>query len=142
MDILIALAVVVGIIVVSVGLSFGVGGIVNLCFTVAENKRKKAHPQLWSWFAEIDNTMRKEVNYHNDNITPLKRQIDAILANWSYYSADTRSQKEKELEELRKELEIHEAVYCAMSAETQKIRDKIHNYVEENDLEWARQWGW
>lgn len=139
MESIIVLAIVIG---GSIGLGFAISGIMNFCIDRKEAKRKKAHPQLWVWFDEIEETQTSEVHYHNDNITPLKKQIDVILANWNYYTTTTKSQKEKELEELRKELELHETVYRAMCAETQKIRDKIHNYVETNDLEWARKWGW
>lgn len=127
-----------GSILFAVAISEGI----NLCYDITEKKRKRAHPQLWVWFDEINETQSAEVHYHNDNITPIRRKIDGILANWNYYPAETKSQKEIELEELRKQMEVHTAVYKTMCAETQKIRDKIHNYVEANDLKWARNWGW
>ena len=36
------LLILLGIIVVSVGLSLGISGIINLCYDVTEDKRKKA----------------------------------------------------------------------------------------------------
>lgn len=126
----------------SVALALAISSFISLCYDVTEKKRKKAHPQLWVWFDEINETQSAEVHYHNDNITPLRNQIDRILANWNYYPTETKSQKEEELETLRKRMEAHMIVYKTMCAETQKIRDKIHNYVETNDLKWARDWGW
>ena len=116
--------------------------IVNAIQDRIEAKRKKAHPHLWMLFDECDKAGSAECHYHNDNIAPLKRKIDNIIKNWNYYTAETKSQKEQELENLRKQLETHELVYSMMCAETQDIRDKIHNYVAQHDLKWAKKWGW
>lgn len=137
-----ALLVFVGVITIPILLGLFVGWLWEHLANVREKNYQKAHPQLWVWFDEVDDNVCAEVHYHNDNITPLKKQIDSILAQWNYYTAETKSQKENELEDLRNKLEIHEIIYQSMCAETQKIRDKIHTYVEENNLEWARKWGW
>ena len=142
MDILIALVIVIGIIAISVGLSFGISGIINLCVKMTENKRKKAHPQLWSWFDECDDAGQEECRWHNAQIAPLKKKIDAVLREWDYYTAETKLQKEEELENLRKAIESADKVYIEMHNKTEAIRSKIHDYVEEHDLEWARHWGW
>lgn len=142
MDILIALAIVVGIIAVSVSLSFGIGDIVNLCVKTIEDKRKKAHPQLWHWFDECNEAVQEECRWHNAQIAPLKKKIDTILREWNYYTAEAKLQKEEELENLRKAIESADKVYVKMHNKTEVIRSKIHNYVEEHDLEWARYWGW
>ena len=136
------LLVLLGIIVVSVGLSLGISGIINLCYDVTEDKRKKAHPQLWVWFDECNEAGQEECRWHNAQIAPLKNKVDAILREWNYYSAETKSQKEIELENLRKAIESADAVYREMHHKTEAIRSKIHDYVEEHDLEWARHWGW
>ena len=131
-----------GIIVVSVGLSLGISGIINLCYDVTEDTRKKAHPQLWVWFDECNEAGQEECRWHNAQIAPLKNKVDAILREWNYYSAETKSQKEIELENLRKAIESADVVYREMHNKTEAIRSKIHDYVEEHDLEWARHWGW
>ena len=136
------LLVLLGIIVVSVGLSLGIGGIINLCYDVTEDKRKRAHPQLWVWFDECNEAGQEECRWHNAQIAPLKNKVDAILREWNYYSAETKSQKEIELENLRKAIESADVVYREMHNKTEAIRSKIHDYVEEHDLEWARHWGW
>lgn len=136
------LLVLLGIIVVSVGLSLGISGIINLCYEVTEDKRKKAHPQLWVWFDECNEAGHEECRWHNAQIAPLKNKVDAILREWNYYSAETKSQKEIELENLRKAIESADVVYREMHNKTEAIRSKIHDYVEEHDLDWARHWGW
>lgn len=131
-----------GIIVVSVGLSLAISGIINLCYNLTEEKRKKAHPQLWVWFDECNDAGQEECRWHNAQIAPLKNKIDAILREWDYYTAETKVQKEEELENLRKAIESADKVYIEMHNKTEAIRSKIHDYVEEHDLEWARHWGW
>lgn len=137
-----AVLIFLGIIVVSVGLSLAISGIINLCYNLTEEKRKKAHPQLWVWFDECNDAGQEECRWHNAKIAPLKNKIDAILREWDYYTAETKLQKEEELENLRKAIEVADVVYCEMHNKTETIRSKIHDYVEEHDLEWARHWGW
>ena len=136
------LLVLLGIIVVSVGLSLGISGIINLCYDVTEDRRKKAHPQLWVWFDECNEAGQEECRWHNAQIAPLKNKVDAILREWDYYTAETKLKKEEELENLRKAIESADVVYREMHNKTEAIRSKIHDYVEEHDLDWARHWGW
>ncbi len=131
-----------GIIVVAVGLSLAISGTINLCRSLIEEERKKTHPQLWSWFDECDDAEQEECRWHNAQIAPLKKKVDAILREWDYYTAETKLQKEEELENLRKAIEVADVVYREMHNKTEVIRSKIHDYVEEHDLEWARHWGW
>lgn len=131
-----------GIIVVSVGLSLAISGTINLCYNLTEEKRKKAHPQLWVWFDKCNDAGREECRWHNAQIAPLKNKVDAILREWDYYTTETKLQKEEELENLRKAIESADKVYIEMHNKTEAIRSKIHDYVEEHDLEWARHWGW
>lgn len=139
MEAIIILAIIIG---GSVALGLAVSAIIEWCYDLTEAKRKKAHPDLWAWFDECDKAGMAECYYYNDNIAPLKKKIDSIIENWNYYTADTKSQKKRELENLCQQLEAHDVIYSAMCAETYKIRDKIHNYVEQHDLDWARHWGW
>lgn len=134
--------VLLGIIVVSVGLSLAISGTINLCCDYTEKKRKKAHPQLWVWFDECNEAGQEECRWYNAQIAPLKSKVDAILREWDYYSAETKFQKEEELENLRKAIESANVVYCEMHYKTETIRSTIHDYVEKHDLEWARHWGW
>lgn len=126
----------------SVGLAFAICGIINWRMDRTEAKRKQAHPDLWVWFDECEEAGAEECRWYNAQIAPLKNKVDAILREWDYYSADTKSKKEEELENLRKAIESANEVYIVMRNKTEAIRTKIHNYVEENGLEWAKEWGW
>ena len=84
----------------------------------------------------------EESRWYNAMVAPLKSKVDAILREWDYYSADTKSKKEEELENLRKAIESANEVHIVMHNKTEEIRSKIHDYVEQHDLKWARSWGW
>lgn len=142
MDLLIGIVIMIGIIVVSVGISFAIGGIITIHNSLIDEKRRQTHPQLWLWFEECNEACKQEGMWYNSQIAPLKQKIDIILDKWDYYSAEKRHQKEEELENLRKCIEIADIVYTEMCNKTQEIRSKIHTYVDEHDLEWARHSGW
>lgn len=126
----------------SVLLSIGITELIELGHKAVEKKRKKAHPQLWDWIDECHEAGVEECRWYNAQVAPLKNKVDAILREWDYYSADTKSKKEEELENLRKAIESTNAVYYEMNNKTETIRSKIHDYVEQHDLKWARSWGW
>ena len=139
MEAFIAVIILIGI---SVALSWAITSFFNLCHDLIEKKRKKAHPELWVWIAECHDAGAEECRWYNAQVAPLKNKVDAILREWDYYSTDTKSKKEEELENLRKAIEGAKAVYYEMNNKTEAIRSKIHDYVEQHDLKWARSWGW
>ena len=109
---------------------------------IKEARRKKAHPQLWDWFNECDTLSIESVNWYNREIAPLKREIDRLLRDLDYLPKEQRAKREEELESLRVRVHDAKTVNDTMNRKTQDVRDKIHKYVEDNDLEWARKWGW
>lgn len=133
--------------VVSAIAIFILGGVIVWFITskvmdIKEARRKKAHPQLWDWFDECDALSIERVNWHNKEIAPLKREIDRLLKDLDYLPREQRAKREEELERLRVRVHVAKTVNDTMNRRTQDIRDKIHKYVEDNDLEWARKWGW
>lgn len=126
----------------SILLSIGITELIELGRKTVEKKRKKAHPQLWSWMDECYEAGAEECRWYNAQVAPLKNKVDAILREWDYYTTDTKNKKMEELENLRKAIESAMEVYNEMCANTQALRDTIHNYVERHDLKWARSWGW
>lgn len=105
-------------------------------------KRRKAHPDLYRWFDEADEKGSECIRWHNREIAPRKRQIDAILRDWDYYTAEERAQKEKELEELRNRIYLANITDRTLEEEREAICNKIRKYVADNNLEWAKKWGW
>ena len=137
-----AILVVLLIVAFVAGIAFATDRLISWGYDRAERKRKEAHPQLWKWMEECNEKGTEESRWYNAMVAPLKSKVDAILREWNYYSTDTKSQKEEELENLRKAIESADVVYREMHNKTEAIRSKIHDYVEEHDLEWARHWGW
>lgn len=130
------------IVAIVAGIAFATDKLISWGYDRAEKKRKAEHPQLWKWMEECNEKGAEENRWYNAMVAPLKSKIDAILREWDYYSTETRVQKTEELENLRLAVEDAMEVYNEMCADTQTLRDAIHDYVEEHDLEWARHWGW
>ena len=105
-------------------------------------ERKREHPELYRLFDEVDEKCSECCHWHNENIVPLKKEIDKILADWNYYTDARREQKEAELKRLREELQVAEAMDNVLESELVELREKTKDYVKTHDLEWAKKWGW
>ena len=105
-------------------------------------KRKAEHPQLYLWFDECEEAGRQSCIWYNEQIAPLKREVDAILKEIDYYPAEQRAEKEAELEELRKRIYVAQAIKRSLEEKVEEVRAKIKKYVADNNLEWAKKWGW
>ena len=105
-------------------------------------KRRQAHPQLYLWFDECEEAGRQSCMWYNEQIAPLKREVDAILKDIDYYPAEQRAEKEEELEELRKRIYVAQAIKRSLEEKVEEVKTKIKKYVADNNLEWAKKWGW
>lgn len=105
-------------------------------------KRRREHPELYKLFDAIEKKGTEYGTIHNTEITSRKNQIDTILRNWNYYPLAVREQKERELEELRQEIETTKATLKIIADEKIELREQIHNYVEQHNLKWAKRMGW
>ena len=112
---------------------------------IADNKdaeRRREHPELYRLFDEVNEKCGECCRWHNENITPLKKEIDKILADWNYYTDARREQKEAELKRLREQLQVAQTIDNVLESELVELREKTRDYVKTHDLEWARKWGW
>ena len=105
-------------------------------------KRKREHPELYRLFDEVNEKCSECCHWHNENIAPLKKEIDRILADWNYYTDARREQKEAELKKLREQLQVAQTIDNVLESELVELREKTRDYVKAHDLEWARKWGW
>lgn len=105
-------------------------------------KRRAEHPQLYLWFDECEEAGRQSCMWYNEQIAPLKRKVDTILKEIDYYPAEQRAEKEAELEELRKRIFAAQAIKKTLEEKVEEVRIKIKKYVADNNLEWAKKWGW
>lgn len=111
-------------------------------FDKREAKREAEHPALFKMFEEIDEKNSESIHWHNEQISPKKRQVDYILREMPYYTTEVRTQKEQELESLRCAIHVATVIYNNKDAEIKELRKSIHEYVEEHDLAWAKERGW
>ena len=139
---LISIAIILGIIVVAALLSWGTCQILVWNAGRVEQKRKAAHSHLWELFDEVSSKSKEAAQQYNRNVAPLKKQIKYILDRLPYWPAEIREAKEEEAENLRLRLYGAELTYNILEAELEEIRKEIREYVSDNDLEWARKWGW
>lgn len=139
---LISIAFILGIIAVMVLLTWGICQILVWNANRVEQKRKTAHPHLWELFDEVSSKSKEATQQYNRNVAPLKKQIKYILDRLPYWPAEIREAKEEEAENLRLRLYGAELSYNILEAELEEIRKEIREYVSDNDLEWARNWGW
>lgn len=110
--------------------------------TKREAKRKAEHPQLYQLFNQVDTKSTESVRWYNKEIAPRKREIDAILKEWDYYTADTKRTKERELEELREGIELATVTKKIIDNELRDLQEQVREYIDRNNVKWAKSWGW
>ena len=137
-----SLAVVVGVVAVVAVVTIAIIKVDNWRYDRRDVKRRQAHSQLYLWFDECEEAGRQSCKWYNEQIAPLKREVDAILKEIDYYPAEQRAKKEVELEELRKRIYVAQAIKKSLEEKVEEVRTKIKKYVADNNLEWAKKWGW
>ena len=111
-------------------------------YTRQDNKRRSEHPYLYQLFDECNNKGNESIRWYNNEIAPRKKEVDNILKEIDYLPNEQRVKKEAELEEIRNRIYLAEITHKVLNEELQEIRDKIRKYVADNNLEWAKKWGW
>lgn len=107
-----------------------------------EKKRQGQHPQFYKMQEQCRFIANKKHQYYKQNIKPLKNKIDNAFKDKQYYPKEVLEKKSKEVEELRKELWKYEAIYRAIDKKHNKMIEKIHQYVIDNNMDWAIKQGW
>lgn len=129
------------LIVGCIGLAIALSAICNAYETHRDEKRKKAHPDLFKWLAEVDAKGLEAIHYKAKKITPHKTRIDYILANLQYDPAEIVEERQSELEGLRMAIYEAQPEWKRLNAEVEELRTKISQYVKDNNLKWAEDWG-
>lgn len=129
---IIAFAVILGICAL---LTWMIAAIVNAIFEHKELKKRMAHPQFYGWIAELDEMVCAEVKFHNTEISPLIREIDAVLEDLEYCPTEIREFKEYRAEELRGIVYAKKEKLRKMEIESGMLRARIRAYNKEHNLE-------
>lgn len=111
-------------------------------YTKREAKRKAEHPQLYQLFEQANAKSTESCHWYNKEIASRKREVDAILKEWDYYTSDTKRKKEQELEELREGIELATVTEKIIDDELRELRKQIREYIDRNNVKWAKEWGW
>ncbi len=105
-------------------------------------KRRAEHPELFKLFEAVGERSTMSCRWYNKEIAPRKRKIDTILKEWDYYPAKTKSEKEKELEELREAIELATVTHKIINDELRELQMQVKEYIDRNNVKWAKEWGW
>lgn len=103
-------------------------------------KRKAEHPELFKLFEAVHERSTMSCQWFNKEIAPRKRQVDAILKEWNYYTEKTKSEKEKELEELREAIELARVTENLIDGELRDLRQQVRDYITKHEIKWANGW--
>lgn len=82
---------------------------------------KKLHPIYFENLEKHNETMSKSCDFWNKNILPLRNKIKSFYDNKIYYTKEQLSEKENEVEEIKKGIET-------LEQEHSKLEDEINTY--------------
>lgn len=120
---------------IAILLAVAVADIINFFYDRKELKKRKAHPKFYGWIAELNDMVSAEVKYHNTEISPLKREIDKMIAEMPYLTAEKQVQMVGVLEEYKEVLADRKYELKQMEFESAKLRNRIKEYNKEHKLE-------
>lgn len=110
----------------------------NAIYNKREEKREKQYPELYK-LIELHNEKQYEIcHWYNNQIAPLKKEVDIILKNMDYFPKNIRIKKEKDLEDLRIKIYTAEMTYQSLVKQAEENRNEIEEYIKKNNIKWAK----
>jgi hypothetical protein len=109
--------------------------IVNAIWEHKVLKKRLAHPKFYGWIAELDEKIDVEARYRVNEIAPIKREIDRLIAEQPYFTAEEQVRMLGVLEEYREALADRQYELKRMEFESAKLRNRIREYNKEHNLE-------
>ena len=113
----------------------GVADIISLVYDKKELKKRMAHPKFYGWIAELNDMVYAEICFRDTEISPLKREIDKMIAEMPYLTAEKQVQMVGVLEEYKEVLTDRKYELKQMEFESAKLRHRIREYNKEHNLE-------
>ena len=105
-----------------------------------ETKHRKEHPEFFRLYEIYNEKGNDACRFHNTEIAPRKRKVDAMLKEEPYWPREVREQKMEEIEKLRREIYTAECMDKALDKETEEAKKKVADYVREHNIKWAGDW--
>ena len=112
-----------------------VATIINVVWEHKELKKRLAHPKFYGWIAELNDMVYAEISFRDTEISPLKREIDKMIAEMPYLTAEKQVQMIGVLEEYKEALADRKYELKRMEFESEKLRHRIKEYNKEHNLE-------
>ena len=128
------------ILAIVIGLGALLFWIMDKYYAKREAKRRAEHPELFKLFKAVHERSTMSCQWYNKEIAPRKRQVDAILKEWNYYTEKTKSEKEQELEELREAIELAKVTENLIDGELRDLRQQVRDYITAHEIKWANGW--
>ena len=123
-------------------LCFAIIKIMDFVYKVKDKMLRKKYPELFALIDDVHDFGHEACRRHNATVPKLIKEIDAIEASLKYLPREQVEIKNEELEELRKELYEAKLLSKADDEELAKRRKVVREYVEKNNLTFAKKWGW
>ena len=112
-----------------------IAAIVNAIWEHKELKKRLEHPKFYGWIAELDDMIFAEAKFRSTEISPLVREIDKMIAEMPYLTAEKQVQMVGVLEEYKEVLTDRKYELKQMEFESAKLRHRIREYNKEHNLE-------
>ena len=109
--------------------------IITAIYEHKELAKRQAHPQFYGWIAELNEKAHEEACYRVNEIAPLKREIDRLIAEMPYFTTEEQVRMMDVLEEYREALADRQHELKRMEFENSKRRHRIREYNREHNLE-------
>lgn len=116
--------------------------IIDFIYKVKDKILRKKYPELFALIDDVHDFGQEICRRHNATVPKLIKEIDAIEAELKYLPKWQVEIKNKKLEELRQKLYEAKLSSKADDEEYAKRKKVVHEYVEKNNLTFAKKWGW
>jgi regulator of replication initiation timing len=123
-------------------LCFAIIKIMDFAYKVKDKMLRKKYPELFALIDDAHNFGCEACSRHNATVPKLIKEIDAIEAELKYLPKEQVEIKNEKLEELRQKLYEAKLSSKADDKEYAKKKKLVSEYVEKNNLAFAKKWGW
>lgn len=123
-------------------IAYGIGEAIVFIDKLKDKKLRKKYPELFALIDDVKDFMHESCKRHNATVPKLIKEIDRIEAELKYLPKEQVEIKNKKLEELRQELYEAKLITQADDEEIKRKKKLIREYIEKNNLEFAKKWGW
>ena len=116
--------------------------IIDFAYEIEDRRLRKKYPELFALIDDVNDFGCEVCRRHNETVPKLIKEIDTIEAELKYLPKWQVEIKNKKLEELRQELYEAKLSSNADDEEFANKKKLVSEYVEKNNLTFAKKWGW